>query len=68
MARPLYQRLEQEKRKRLSQISANRQQQQQQAQQPQESSSAQQEAGGKESKPENQGKEGMDFGVSVGSE
>jgi hypothetical protein len=63
MARPLYIRLEQEKKKRLSQIGANRQ-----AQQAQESPAPQQEAGGKESKPESQGKEGMDFGVSVGSE
>ena len=61
MAGPLYIRLEQEKKKRLSAISGNRQQtqqqqqqQQQQIQQQQESSSPQKEPGGKESKPQNQ--------------
>lgn len=66
MARPQYQRLEQEKRRRLSAISGNRQQ----AQQVESSSSSeqQQEPGGKGSKPENQGTNSMDFGVSIGSE
>jgi hypothetical protein len=69
MARPLYQRLEQEKRRRLSALSGNRQQQQREQQESSStSSSSQQEPGGKESKPDDQGTKLMGFGVSKGSE
>jgi hypothetical protein len=56
-ARPLYERLEQEKRKRLAAISPNKQQQQQSSQEQ-----------GNESKPAPDGTKAMDFGVSVGSD
>jgi hypothetical protein len=55
-ARPLYERLEQEKRKRLAAISPNKQQQQSSQEQ------------GNESKPAPDGTKAMDFGVSVGSD